>query len=79
MFNLSIAEILIICIIGVLVFGAKLPEVMRQCGMTIRKLHRLFLNLKYDIEDACHPEHKDVCHPEYVSAKDQPPSRSNKK
>ncbi|MBI2027820.1 MAG: twin-arginine translocase TatA/TatE family subunit [Deltaproteobacteria bacterium] len=50
MFNLSISEILLIGIVGILVFGGKFPQTARNFGIFLRKLQRLFLDIKYDIE-----------------------------
>ncbi len=51
MFGLGLSEILVICIVGVLLFGGRMPEVARSIGVFARKIQRLFQEIKYDIED----------------------------
>ncbi|MBI2608454.1 MAG: twin-arginine translocase TatA/TatE family subunit [Deltaproteobacteria bacterium] len=51
MFGIGFMELIVIGIVGILVFGSKLPEVARGLGIFIRKTQRLFQEIKYDIED----------------------------
>lgn len=51
MFGISFLELLVIGIVGLLVFGSKMPEVARSVGIFLRKVQRLLHEIKYDIED----------------------------
>jgi len=44
-------ELVIIGVVGLLVFGKRMPEVARSSGVFLRKVQRLFREIKYDIED----------------------------
>ena len=49
MFGIGLSEVIIICLVGVLLFGGKLPEVAYSVGKMLRKLQRGFNEIKNDI------------------------------
>lgn len=51
--NLGPAEILVIMVVALLVFGpARLPEMGRQVGAAMRELRRMQANLRRELDDA---------------------------
>ena len=54
MFGIGFTELLVIGVVGVLLFGSKLPEVVRSVGVFVKKTQRLFQEIKYDIEEEVH-------------------------
>ena len=51
MFGISFTEFFVMGIVALLVFGSKVPEVARNVGLFLRKIQKLFHEIKYDIED----------------------------
>jgi Tat protein translocase TatB subunit len=51
--NLGPAEILVICVVALLVFGpARLPEVGRQVGGALRELRRMQASVRAELDEA---------------------------
>lgn len=60
MFDLSIAKILILAVIGLVVFGPEqLPKMAAQAGQALRNLRRLADNAKADLTESLGPEFHD--------------------
>lgn len=60
MFDLSIAKILILAVIGLVVFGPEqLPKMAAQAGQALRNLRRLADNAKADLTESLGPEFRD--------------------
>lgn len=51
MFGIGLSEIIVIGIVGLLLFGGKLPEMAFSLGKFIRRLQRGLEDIKSDIED----------------------------
>ena len=51
MFGISFIELLVIGVVGLLIFGGTMPEVIKSLAIFLRKAQRLFHEIKYDIED----------------------------
>jgi TatA/E family protein of Tat protein translocase len=52
------AEILVILVVGLLVFGPhRLPEVGRQVGAALRELRRMQDSVRGELDMVLHPEH----------------------
>lgn len=51
MFGIGFSEILVIGIVGLLLFGGKLPEMAFSLGKFIRKFQKSLDDIKSDIED----------------------------
>ena len=56
MFGIGLAELVVIGIVGILVFGSRLPEVARTLGILIKKSRKLLRDIQYDIEDSVYSE-----------------------
>jgi sec-independent protein translocase protein TatA len=55
--NLGPAEILVILVVALIVFGPKrLPEVGRQVGTAMRELRRMQDSLKSELDEVLHPD-----------------------
>ncbi len=55
--NLGPAEILVILVVALIVFGPKrLPEVGRQVGHAVRELRRMQDNVRAEIDNVLHPD-----------------------
>jgi len=50
MFGIGFSEIIVIGLVGILLFGGKLPEVARSLGIFLRKMQRGFNDIKRDID-----------------------------
>jgi sec-independent protein translocase protein TatB len=60
LFDLSIAKILILAVIGLVVFGPEqLPKMAAQAGQALRNLRRLADNAKADLSESLGPEFRD--------------------
>lgn len=51
MFGIGLGELILIAIVGLLLFGGKLPDVAYDLGRWARKLQRGLQDLRNDIED----------------------------
>ncbi len=54
MFGLGMAEILVICVIGLLLFGNRLPGLARSLGKTFMELRKEVRGLEDDIRGPAH-------------------------
>jgi sec-independent protein translocase protein TatA len=54
MFGLGMAEIAVICLIGLLLFGNKLPSLARSLGRTLVEFRKEVSDLKEDIHGSVH-------------------------
>jgi sec-independent protein translocase protein TatB len=60
LFDLSIAKILILAVIGLVIFGPEqLPKMAAQAGQALRNLRRLADNAKADLSESLGPEFRD--------------------
>ncbi len=51
MFGIGLGELILIAIVGLLLFGGKLPDVAYDLGRLARKLHRGLQDLRNELED----------------------------
>lgn len=51
MFGIGMGELIVIAIVGLLLFGGKLPDVAYDLGRFVRKLQRGLQDIRNDIED----------------------------
>lgn len=51
MFGVGLGEMILIAIVGLLLFGGKLPDVAQELGRWVRRIHRTLQDLRSDIED----------------------------
>jgi sec-independent protein translocase protein TatA len=49
MFGLGIAEIVVICIIGLLLFGNRLPGMARSLGKSLMEFRKEFQGIEEDV------------------------------
>jgi len=60
LFDLSIAKILILAVIGLVIFGPEqLPKMAAQAGKALRDLRRLADNARTDLSESLGPEFRD--------------------
>jgi sec-independent protein translocase protein TatA len=71
MFGLGGQEILLLLVLGVLLFGRKLPELGRSVGKTFVEFKKGVKGLEDEVESAGAPAHKASVEPEPV----RPPQR----
>ena len=50
MFGIGFSEIIVIGLVGILLFGSKLPEVAHSLGIFLKKMQRGFNDIKRDID-----------------------------
>jgi len=51
MFGIGVGELLVIGIVGVLLFGGRLPEIAHKAGVIFRKVRRTLQSIQADIEE----------------------------
>ncbi|HBQ21245.1 MAG TPA: twin-arginine translocase TatA/TatE family subunit [Deltaproteobacteria bacterium] len=51
MFGIGMGEFILILIVGLLLFGSRLPEVAYSLGKFVRKIQLSLQDIKSDIED----------------------------
>ena len=71
MFGLGGQEILLLLVLGVLLFGRKLPELGRSVGKTFVEFKKGVKGLEDEVESAGNPQHKSAIEPEPI----RPPQR----
>lgn len=50
MFGLGMAEVVVICVIGLLLFGSQLPSIARSLGKSVREFQNEANNFRNDLE-----------------------------
>lgn len=50
-FNIGIVELLVICVFGLLIFGRRLPEVMRSLGRSVVEFKKGMRGVEDEIRD----------------------------
>ncbi len=51
MFGIGMGEMILIAIVGLLLFGGKLPDVAQDIGRWVRRIRRALQDIRSDIED----------------------------
>jgi sec-independent protein translocase protein TatB len=60
-FDIGIAEILVLLVVAIFVFGPdRLPQVARQAGRTLRQVRQMVHNARTQLSDELGPEFSDV-------------------
>jgi sec-independent protein translocase protein TatA len=54
MFNLGMTEILVICVIGLLLFGNRLPGLARSLGRSFMELRKEVRGIEEDVRGPAH-------------------------